>query len=136
MLHGINHNMFGKRDPGQYGTITLAEVDASLQKLGKELGVEVDTFQTNSEGAMCDRTHHAYFDNVDAALINAGAWTQYSYGTGALNLQHTQRSSGRRRARRRADTSTRVKPAAARGQRRAAIVAHALLWRDGGPPEG
>ena len=41
MLHGINHNMFGKRDPKQYGTITLAEIDASLQKLGKELGVEV-----------------------------------------------------------------------------------------------
>jgi 3-dehydroquinate dehydratase-2 len=80
MLHGINHNMFGKRDPKQYGTITLAEIDASLQKLGKELGVEVSSFQTNSEGAMCDRIHQAYFDNVDAVLINAGAWTHYSYG--------------------------------------------------------
>jgi hypothetical protein len=37
MLHGINHNMFGKRDPKQYGTTTLAEIDAQLQTLGKEL---------------------------------------------------------------------------------------------------
>ena len=40
MLHGINHNMFGKRDAVQYGTITLAEIDAKLAALGKELGVE------------------------------------------------------------------------------------------------
>lgn len=40
MLHGINHNMFGKRDPVQYGTITLAEIDARLQALGAELGVD------------------------------------------------------------------------------------------------
>jgi len=80
MLHGINHNMFGKRDPKQYGTITLAEIDARLQALGRELGVEVDSFQTNEEGAMCARIHKAYTDGVDAVLINAGAWTHYSYG--------------------------------------------------------
>ena len=60
MLHGVNHNMFGKRDPVQYGTIMLAEIDESLRKLGKELGVEVISFQTNSEGAMCDRIHQAF----------------------------------------------------------------------------
>ena len=80
MLHGINHNMFGKRDPVQYGTITLAEIDAALRTLGKELGAEVATFQTNDEGAMCERIHQAYADGVDAVLINAGAWTHYSYG--------------------------------------------------------
>ena len=80
MLHGINHNMFGKRDPKQYGTVTLEEIDAALVALGKELGAEVDTYQTNSEGDMCDRVHKAYTDNVDAVLINAGAWTHYSYG--------------------------------------------------------
>jgi 3-dehydroquinate dehydratase II len=80
MLHGINHNMFGKRDPQQYGTITLDEINASLVTLGKELGAEVDAFQTNSEGEMCERIHKAYLDNVDAVLINAGAWTHYSYG--------------------------------------------------------
>ncbi len=80
MLHGINHNMFGKRDPKQYGTTTLDEINASLGALGKELGTELEYFQTNSEGAMCERIHQGYSDAVDAVLINAGAWTHYSYG--------------------------------------------------------
>jgi 3-dehydroquinate dehydratase-2 len=80
MLHGINHNMFGKRDPKQYGTITLDEINANLTGLGKELGTELEFFQTNSEGDMCDRIHQGYKDGVDAVLINAGAWTHYSYG--------------------------------------------------------
>jgi 3-dehydroquinate dehydratase II len=80
MLHGINHNMFGKRDPKQYGTITLDEINANLTALGKELRTELEFFQTNSEGDMCDRIHQGYKDGVDAVLINAGAWTHYSYG--------------------------------------------------------
>ena len=80
MLHGINHNMFGKRDPVQYGTITLAEINQSLQTLGVELGAEVAFFQTNHEGEMCERIHQAFTDGVDAVMINAGAWTHYSYG--------------------------------------------------------
>ncbi|WP_322036878.1 type II 3-dehydroquinate dehydratase [Burkholderia cepacia] len=80
MLHGINHNMFGKRDPAQYGTITLAQIDARLQGLATELGVQVESFQTNHEGAMCERIHRAFEERQDAVLINAGAWTQYSYG--------------------------------------------------------
>ncbi|SIT50992.1 3-dehydroquinate dehydratase [Paraburkholderia piptadeniae] len=80
MLHGINHNMFGKRDPVQYGTITLDEIDGQLQSLGQELGVLVESFQTNSEAAMCERIHHAFEEHQDAVLINAGAWTHYSYG--------------------------------------------------------
>ena len=80
VLHGINLNMFGKRDPKQYGSATLAQIDASLQALGQELGCAVECFQTNHEGAMCERIHQAYADGVDAVLINAGAWTHYSYG--------------------------------------------------------
>jgi 3-dehydroquinate dehydratase-2 len=80
MLHGINHNMFGKRDPAMYGTVTLAQIDASLRTLGKELGAKITSFQTNSEAAMCERIHQAFVDKVDAVLINAGAWTHYSYG--------------------------------------------------------
>ena len=80
VLNGINLNMFGQRDPAQYGTITLAEIDSRLQALGLELGVEVECFQTNFEGAMCERIHQAHRDAVDAVLINAGAWTHYSYG--------------------------------------------------------
>ncbi|APW40071.1 type II 3-dehydroquinate dehydratase [Rhodoferax koreense] len=79
-LHGINLNMFGKRDPKQYGTITLAEIDAQLKALGKELGAEVDAFQTNIEGEMASRIHQAHSDGTAAVIINAGAWTHYSYG--------------------------------------------------------
>jgi 3-dehydroquinate dehydratase II len=80
MLHGINHNMFGKRDPKQYGTITLAEIDAKLKSLAEELGVSIESFQTNSECAMSERIHQAFLDKADGVLINAGAWTHYSYG--------------------------------------------------------
>ncbi len=80
VLNGINLNMFGKRDPAQYGTATLAEIDASLLALGRELGVTVICFQTNHEGEMVERIHAAHAEGVDAVLINAGAWTHYSYG--------------------------------------------------------
>lgn len=80
MLHGINLNMFGQRDPAQYGTVTLDEINARVSALGQELGAQVEAFQTNHEGAMCERIHQAYADGVEAVLINAGAWTHYSYG--------------------------------------------------------
>ena len=80
LLNGINLNMFGKRDPAQYGTVTLAEIDASVIALGKTLGASVECFQTNFEGAMCERIHAAHGDGTAAVLINAGAWTHYSYG--------------------------------------------------------
>ena len=78
VLNGVNLNMFGHRDPTQYGTITLAEIDAKLRDLAQTLGVEVESFQTNHEGAMCERIHQAFREGVDAVLINAGAWTHYS----------------------------------------------------------
>jgi 3-dehydroquinate dehydratase-2 len=80
VLHGINLNMFGKRDPKQYGTTTLAEIDERVQALGRELGVEVECFQNNVEGTFCERIHRAHSDGTDAVIINAGAWTHYSYG--------------------------------------------------------
>ena len=79
-LHGINLNMFGKRDPKQYGTVTLDEINTRLGALARELGTDIDFFQTNFEGAMCERIHQAFQDGVDAVVINAGAWTHYSYG--------------------------------------------------------
>ncbi len=80
VLNGVNLNMFGKRDPAQYGTTTLAEINDQLVALGQELGAEVENFQTNFEGEMCERIHRAHAEAVDAVLINAGAWTHYSYG--------------------------------------------------------
>jgi 3-dehydroquinate dehydratase-2 len=79
VLHGVNLDMFGKRDPEQYGTITLAEIDTRLVALGTELGADVDTFQTNDEGALCERIHLAHGDGTAGVVINAGAWTHYSY---------------------------------------------------------
>ena len=80
VLHGVNLNMLGRRDPATYGTVTLAEIDAGVTALGAELGFEVETFQTNDEGAMCERIHDAHVHGSDAVVINAGAWTHYSYG--------------------------------------------------------
>ena len=80
VLNGINLNMFGKRDPKQYGTTTLAEIDTMLKKVAEELGVDVESFQTNCEGTMVERIHQAFHDKVDAVVVNAGAWTHYSYG--------------------------------------------------------
>jgi 3-dehydroquinate dehydratase-2 len=80
VLNGINLNMFGKRDPAQYGTVTLAEIDAQLLALGRELGAEVECFQTNHEGEMAERIHRAHGEGCAAVMINAGAWTHYSYG--------------------------------------------------------
>ncbi|HEU4779020.1 MAG TPA: type II 3-dehydroquinate dehydratase [Steroidobacteraceae bacterium] len=81
VLHGINLNMFGKREASVYGTTTLAEIDESLKDLAKELKVELECFQTNSEASICERIHQVVVEkNMTAVLINAGAWTHYSYG--------------------------------------------------------
>ena len=79
VLNGVNLNMFGKRDPAQYGSVTLAEIDARLLALGAELGAQVECFQTNIEGELCERIHRAHTEGANAVLINAGAWTHYSY---------------------------------------------------------
>ena len=50
LLHGVNHNMFGKRNPEQYGTVTLDEINENVQRLARELGVSVTCFQTNEHG--------------------------------------------------------------------------------------
>jgi 3-dehydroquinate dehydratase-2 len=73
VLHGVNLNMFGKRGPAQYGMITLEEINRKLKELAKELGVELETFQTNHEGAICEKIHQAHQEKVDAVIINAGA---------------------------------------------------------------
>jgi 3-dehydroquinate dehydratase-2 len=79
IIHGVNLNMFGKRDPAQYGTITLDEINQQLRELAKELGCSIETFQTNHEGEICEKIHQAHQKKVDAVVINAGAWTHYSY---------------------------------------------------------
>lgn len=80
VLHGINLDRFGKRETAHYGSLTLAQINERLGQLAHELGVEVDCFQTNFEGAMVERIHAAQDVGVAAVVINAGAWTHYSYG--------------------------------------------------------
>jgi 3-dehydroquinate dehydratase II len=80
VLHGINLNMFGKRDPKLYGTVTLAEIDRRLGALAAELGVGLECFQTNFEGQMVERIHRAHAEGVAGVCINPGAWTHYSIG--------------------------------------------------------
>lgn len=79
MLHGVNHDMFGRRDPEQYGTITLDGINDKIDELANELNVNVEKYQTNFEGEMVNKINEAYLINVDGVIINAGAWTHYSY---------------------------------------------------------
>lgn len=79
VLHGVNLNMFGKRDSRQYGTCTLADINDALDQLARSLGVEVKNFQSNDESRMIEAIHDARDKNFSGLLINAGAWTHYSY---------------------------------------------------------
>ena len=79
ILHGVNLNMFGRRDSAHYGTATLQDIDEAIAQLGVELGVKTTSFQTNSEEKMVEKIHAAHDEKIDAVVINAGAWTHYSY---------------------------------------------------------
>jgi 3-dehydroquinate dehydratase II len=77
VLHGPNLNMLGQREPQIYGYTTLADIDATLVTLGQELGVAVETFQSNHEGELVSRIQAAR-GQVAALLINGGAYTHTS----------------------------------------------------------
>ena len=76
VLHGPNLNLFGRREPHIYGTMTLAEIDQRLHALAAELGVELEIFQSNHEGALIDKLHER-IDTAAGALINPGGLTQH-----------------------------------------------------------
>ncbi|MEB3263850.1 MAG: type II 3-dehydroquinate dehydratase [Synechococcus sp.] len=77
VLNGPNLNLLGLREPGLYGSSTLPQIDAALQEQAGALGVSLETFQSNHEGALVDRIHAAR-GAVDGILINAGAYTHTS----------------------------------------------------------
>jgi 3-dehydroquinate dehydratase II len=76
VLHGPNLNLFGRREPHIYGTTTLAEINEKLAALARELEVDIETFQSNHEGALVDKFH----ENIDlaaGALLNPAGLTQH-----------------------------------------------------------
>jgi 3-dehydroquinate dehydratase-2 len=75
LLNGPNLNLLGTREPEIYGQTTLAEIEEGLRKRGSELGLEIDAFQSNHEGAIIDRLHQRDFD---WAIVNAGGLTHTS----------------------------------------------------------
>ena len=77
LIHGPNLNLTGQREPGIYGTDTLASINAEVVTKCERLGMECSVFQSNSEGAIIDRIHAARED-CDAIIINAGAYTHTS----------------------------------------------------------
>lgn len=78
VVNGPNLNLLGTRRPDIYGEGTLAELEQSCRTWGEDLGITVDTFQSNHEGAIIDRLHEA-IGRYEAVVINPGALTHYSY---------------------------------------------------------
>ncbi|MBO5218465.1 MAG: type II 3-dehydroquinate dehydratase [Clostridia bacterium] len=82
VINGPNLNLLGEREPGYYGTDTLASINADLEKKAAELGTEIEFYQSNHEGAIIDRLHAARANangGIDAIVLNVGAYTHYSY---------------------------------------------------------
>jgi 3-dehydroquinate dehydratase-2 len=77
VIHGPNLRLLGRREPEVYGRATLADIDALLRDLARELGVEVESFQSNHEGEILDFIEEAA-PRVDGFLINPGAFTHTS----------------------------------------------------------
>ncbi len=78
VIHGPNLNLLGERDPAIYGTATLDEINAMIEKTASELGMRVDCVQHSDEGSIIDALHGAR-TVCDAIIINPGAFAHYSY---------------------------------------------------------
>lgn len=79
VLNGPNINFLGIREKGIYGAANYDYLKSLIQDKAKELGVEVEIYQSNHEGAIIDKIQQAYYDQVDGIVINPGAFTHYSY---------------------------------------------------------
>jgi 3-dehydroquinate dehydratase-2 len=77
ILHGPNLNLLGHREPAIYGSITLAEIDQKLVILGRELGLEIRSLQSNHEGVLIDALHEAR-EWADGIVFNPGGYTHTS----------------------------------------------------------
>ncbi len=78
IINGPNLNMLGLREPETYGHETLNSIDQAMKTLGSELGIEVETFQSNSEDDIITAIQGAFKENIDGVIINPAAYTHTS----------------------------------------------------------
>ena len=78
VMHGVNFDVLGRRDPEHYGSAGLPELELRIKRFAGDLGLEVRFFQTNHEGEFVEHLHRLP-EVADAAVLNPGAWTHYSY---------------------------------------------------------
>ncbi len=77
VINGVNMNMLGLRETEKYGTMTLKDLEKDLYAFSFEIGIDIETFQSNFEGEIVEKIHNAK-DNFDGIVINAGAYTHTS----------------------------------------------------------
>ncbi|MBE6842012.1 MAG: type II 3-dehydroquinate dehydratase [Oscillospiraceae bacterium] len=78
VIHGPNLNLLGEREPGVYGDETFEKLNSDIMKHAEKSGVECEIYQSNHEGMIIDKLHDAR-TKFDGVVINAGAYTHYSY---------------------------------------------------------
>jgi 3-dehydroquinate dehydratase-2 len=78
VMHGVNLDQLGRRDPLLYGTLTLAELEQRIEQHASELGLSTSFFHTNHEGAFVERLH-SLAERADAVVLNPGSWTHYAW---------------------------------------------------------
>ena len=78
VMHGVNFDMLGTRDRLIYGDFTLPELEVRIKHFASDMNLEARFFQTNSEGEFVEHLHRLP-ETADAAIVNAGAWTHYSW---------------------------------------------------------
>jgi 3-dehydroquinate dehydratase-2 len=78
VMHGVNLDQLGRRDPLHYGTLTLSDLQRRIEAEAERLGLQMSFFQTNHEGAFVEHLH-ALGEGTDAVLLNPGSWTHYSW---------------------------------------------------------
>jgi 3-dehydroquinate dehydratase-2 len=78
VLHGVNIDQLGVRDPEHYGNLGMRELEVRVRRFAHELGIEATFTQTNHEGIFCEALHDAR-DTQDGLVLNPGAWTHYSW---------------------------------------------------------
>jgi 3-dehydroquinate dehydratase II len=78
VLHGVNFDVLGRRELDVYGDFSLPELEVRIKRFARELNVEASFFQTNHEGEFVEYLHRLP-ERADAAIVNAGAWTHYSW---------------------------------------------------------